>query len=328
MVTDRHEFASRSKYGELHLVSVERAVEEVVRTILLKHGQNLLAVATDEHYLNLVLRYQPGLHEQFNWLMPERKTALRLLRKKTAYELCRACRIPVPAVYKLEEMLTSDRPEAYPLVAKRDAYLERTQKAGLPKYTVLQTRMEIEAFASKYALVKEDILLQQKLSDSFRSVSVAGFFLQGVTRCLIAVEQVRQYPSGVTCFAREAGECRWSKLVQEYIRRFAEHTGYTGFLEMEFKTDGEQVWLLDINPRLWKWMNILKAKYPGFPHQLLSVVPMEANGKRAVWADPFRDLPAMLKEHSVCGLLDYKFGMTLYMVDFRDWGPYSFLWRR
>jgi predicted ATP-grasp superfamily ATP-dependent carboligase len=329
MVTDRHEFASRSKYGEKYLLSQERPLAEVVEEILSKHGPGLKAMATDEYFLNQALRYMPRLGEQFDWLHPERETAISLLRKKTGYAVCRACNIPIPPIYELSELLASDRPEVYPLIGKRDAYLERTQKAGLPKCRVLRDQGELAAYAKEYAGAAEDILLQEKLNDSFRPVSVGGFYVDGKERCSIVVEQLRQNPKGVSCFVREAEECSWTDTVRGHIQRFVSETQYTGFLEMEFRTNNEVVWLLDINPRLWKWMKILAIKYPGFPHRMFADEPMRMLQKRAVWADPLKDLQAMLRgDSSPRGLVEYSPNMGLYIVDLWDWGPYSFMWHK
>ncbi len=326
MVTFQYEFASHSGYGEKYLVSEENPLTDVVELILQKHGTGVRALATDEYFLNQVLKYMPMLKEQFDWILPESETAIKLLRKKTAYEVCRACNIPVPPVYALSELLASDRPEVYPLVGKRDAYIERTQEAGLPKCHIIRDQGELAEYAEAYEKVTEDILLQEKLDESFRPVSVGGFYLDGKERCSIVVEQLRQYPLGVSCFVREAEECPWKEKVRGHIERFVSETRYTGFLEMEFRTNGDEVWLLDLNPRLWKWMKILSVKYPGFPHQLFKDGPMKRQGKRAVWADPLKDLQGMRRGvGSPRGLAQYSPNMAMYMIDFRDWGPYTFL---
>lgn len=76
-------------------------------------------------------------------------------------------------------------------------------------------------------------------------------------------------------------------------------------MEVEYRTNGEEVYLLGINSRLWKWAMIIAKKYPNFTDCIYS--------------------PACRKSFA---FKDYFPPIAFDILDIRDLGPLSFLFNR
>ena len=103
----------------------------------------------------------------------------------------------------------------------------------------------------------EDLLkycfVQPYLSDDkYSQIAVAGYF-DGKSSSLIAVEQKKQYPKGISAYVvdRTANYKCCIDSICKYLNKLA----YTGFIEFEFKKNKEtnELYLMDINPRTWGW---------------------------------------------------------------------------
>lgn len=331
MVTDAHEFGSRSRYGEKYIVTPENPFMKVMADITAKHGRGLKAFATDEHYLNQALIHHPEILDMFDFVMADPGTMRTFLRKTEVYVLCAELGIPVPRIFEAEKVLAEPVSGVFPLAAKRNFFNHYVKETGIPKLVKIENIRDLKAYLEIYGQKPDAIVLQKWLDESFAPVSMGGFYLHGKEQCSIVVEQKRQYPKGVSCFVEEALPCLWEERVRNHTLKLVREARYTGFLEVEYRTNGEEVWLLDVNPRPWKWSKILSAKFNGFPEDILEGEQLKSNRKRVKWADPLKDLTGLKSSRTfrkVFRLRDYSFNMSIYMFDINDFGPFSYLFHR
>ena len=135
--------------------------------------------------------------------------------------------------------------------------------------------------------------------DNSKQFSFGGYFSEGEEYAGIVVNQIRQYPQGISSFVKEIENKKIENRIRNLVTAFVDSLKYTGFLEMEFKMDAknEITYLLDVNPRPWGWVSILGAKYKKF-HLILSESKnnkLKNEDSKLSWANPIRDIVSIFK---------------------------------
>lgn len=100
----------------------------------------------------------------------------------------------------------------------------------------------------------DDCTVQKFLDPvEYHQISIAGFFM-GACDSLISVKQLNQYPLGVSSYVTFYVDEQIESL-KKRVTDYLNTSSFRGFIELEFKISitGNQIYLMDVNPRLWGW---------------------------------------------------------------------------
>jgi len=334
VATSVGEYASKSKYGEKNIVSRGNSIAQIAEEITAKYGEGLPAIVCKEKYLNLLLFENPGIMGKFKFIMADASVMKLFLRKKDYYCFCKREGIKYPEIFSTGTDAVESVNGEYPIFAKRDHSDEIVEKLGIPKGQRIDNDESLEEYIDKFDRSNEGkgcYVLQKFLGPEYKPVSMGGFYENGKERFSIVVEQRRQYPLGISSFVIEAEDSEWKSKVRENTLKIVESTGYTGFLEVEYRTDGQEVLLLDINPRLWKWGKIISKKFPDFADCILSNREPKRNPEIVKWVDLRKDAFSLYNfknSRKSFSIGDYLPPLSLDIIDLKDWGPLVFLFNR
>lgn len=118
------------------------------------------------------------------------------------------------------------------------------------KFKVIHSQKEMK----KYSSVIKHCSIQKYLSkNEYSQCAIAGYF-NGSSDSLICVEQINQYPIGVSSYVKLL-ENDGLQEIKTNIQNFLNEYSYEGFIEFEFKYNKvtQDLYLMDINPRTWGW---------------------------------------------------------------------------
>lgn len=155
--------------------------------------------------------------------------------------------------------------ESWPFVVKTRDYdfplilkWSRDHKEKPFKALIIQGKEELNELFNKYGQFS-DYLILQKLVEKKKSLSFACFSLDGIIKKKVFVEQVRQYPPGLSNVVKPYNGEHIQSIAQFSIE-LIKNLNYTGYIEFEFIEDLEakKIYLLECNPRPWGWIDYLK----------------------------------------------------------------------
>ncbi len=331
LITKDREVGGFSSCGIKHIITNNHPVSEIAKEIYRKHGR-MDAFATDEENLRYVLYEHKEIMEYFDFFMADYAAMKEILFKDTGYKLCRQLGIPVPKTYDMSYPWDLNLP--LPIFAKRNTNNDFAIEIGIPKTFRIRTRADLEKYLDAYydyGSERQSFILQELLDDNWFCVSMGGFFREGIEKFSIVVEQKRRYPEGFSCYVVEAEDSKWVEMVKKYTRLFAREIRYSGFMEIEFMTNGRDVMLLDINPRLWKWNSILYKKYPGFANGIWGNDDLRTCQRRVRWIDLRKFTLSIIlgsKEKKAVNLLDWFLPIKIDILNWKDMGVIRYLWEK
>src|SRR6056297_2113902 len=333
-LTGKEEFASKSRYGKKYFLYDDNDFSVIANDIVKEKGEGLPAIVCNEKYLNLLLYKFPEVLNKFDFIMADNSVMKLLLRKKDYYCFCKKEGIKYPEIFNTGIDAVESVNGEYPIFAKRDHCDEVVEKLGIPKGQRIDNDESLKEYLDKYDKGNEGkgcYVLQKFLGSEYKPVSMGGFYRKGEEVFSIVVEQRRQYPLGISSFVVEAEDTEWAKKVRENTLKIVELTDYTGFLEVEYRTDGNEVFLLDINPRLWKWGKIVSKKIPDFAECIFSNREPIRNPEIVKWVDLRKDAFSLIYSKSSrksFSIRDYFPPISFDIIDLKDLGPLVFLFNR
>lgn len=129
--------------------------------------------------------------------------------------------------------------------------------------------------------------------------SVGGYYQNGEVLADVVVNQIKQYPQGISAEVVTVSGPICNHL-HTITRSFARELLYSGFLEVEYKIDSDtgDIYLLDVNPRPWGWVSILGTVYKDF-YRVLEGRKPEAEFQNAVWKSPMRILMGIKNKQNI-----------------------------
>ncbi|WP_180081560.1 hypothetical protein [Acinetobacter sp. YH12201] len=142
-----------------------------------------------------------------------------------------------------------------------------------------------------------DNFVIQPLFKKNKSISYGGVWNNGIEIAGLIVNQVRQYPQGITSCAARLEECEAKKTITEVISKISNNVCLHGFIELEFIQNEAGIYPIDLNPRLWGWSNFLISSYPDIPEKILTnnISNISVDLGFNSWCNIWRDLPACFK---------------------------------
>lgn len=291
-----------SKYGTKYIAESKESIMEVIDIICRQSARKPKGYICSDQYLTLLIEEYPEIFDKIEFIGPNLETYRLINNKDMINEYCNKFNIDVPKNFPIKEIDEFSEDE-FPLIIKWITKEINLSKNPVGKVKLINNMEEFNIFKKEivdYKLPFKQLFAQTYVSgDNSNQFSFGGYFIEGEEHAGVVVNQIRQYPQGISSFVKEVEDEIIKNRIRTLAISFAKSLSYTGFLEMEFKMDdkNEKIFLLDINPRPWGWVSILGAKYKGF-HMLFSgskPIKLEKKNSNLSWANPIRDIVSILK---------------------------------
>lgn len=272
-----------------------------------------LHIASDQ-YLTLLLQLDDFRLHSFG-LTQDEINSFRHVNDKNALDGTLSALSLAPETYNASEVPS----DAYPCVIKWNVKRVGLNSQALPKINLVDSGEELTSLLSELkreGFSSTDVVVQRYIPGSNAlQYSFGGYYSSGELLAGICVNQVRQYPQGISSRVVEAGGVE-SARVEEAARAVAHELSFSGFLEVECKVDREsgRPFVLDVNPRPWGWVSILGRKYPSFHRVLIGERP-EPIERPVSWRTLPRDLLANANANNVHA----PYRSYLRCIDIFDW---------
>lgn len=286
-----------------------------------KRFGSVYAVPSSDQYLTLLLHEQGETLAAFGMEAKEVRNFSLINDKKALVETL-GDNAKMPASCSLESF--ENEGIRYPCMVKwREKIIGRSSKA-VPKAVEVRDPAEAEAVLDKVlaeGFSADDFILQELVfGDNSRQYSFGGYYEDGTLLAGIAVNQVGQYPQGISACVVEAND-EHAVEAKAHSRQFAEKIEFSGFLEMEYKADEKtgELFLLDVNPRPWGWVSILGVKYPDF-NRVFSGTASKPIKERVCWKNPLR-APLCRRNPLNAKISGFACKTAYDIVDPKDMGP-------
>ncbi len=322
----KDEIAAHSKFGEKIIISKEEDIVKRLTELARANTDKLKCHLTSGYYLSYLIRNFPDLWEMFDVMPSPYDSAKLLTNKLETYRLATEVGIKVLDSPLLSRINVDD--VLYPVIAKWNEDIHLFSKPDF-KTAVLADRNQLQRFEEKYSEEeKNHITIQRYLGSDFdENISYGGYFADGNCLAGILVQQKNQYPMGFSSYVVEyTGE--QSESLKEKARALFSRTGFSGFGEAEFKYDRSSgtFFLLEVNPRTWGWIKILKQKSPDIIKVVMGEKATEGHDG-CKWVNILRNFKAMVLNPSSRNfrlLFESMSGSILDIWDIRDLKPFFY----
>jgi len=293
----QNEIAAHSRYGEKLLIDKEEDIRSKLTELAGTNPEKMECHITSGYFLAYLIREFPDLWNMFEVKPSPYDSAGLLINKLATYDLAVEVGIDV-----LSSPLLSDiniGATAFPVIAKWNQDIHLFSKPGF-KTVVLWDRDQLREFSEKYSVEeKEHITIQNYLGSDFDdNISYGGYYTEGDCLAGILVQQKNQYPMGFSSYVVEY-DGEHSGILIDKAQALFKQMQFSGFGEAEFKYDRKsgKYYLLEVNPRTWGWVKILKQKYP----DIIEVVAgghVSIENRKCKWVNLLRNLKAAIMRPS------------------------------
>lgn len=313
IVGRKNEIAMHSRYGERRMVESETSlIQELMR--LAKDDGIKNCFVTSGFYLAFLMNQMPEFFTLFD-VFPKDVEALRIFLKKTkTYELAKsvACKYPESTI--LSQINQHDDCSAiqFPQIVKWNQDIFLYEKPGF-KTCVVNSEKEFKNLLQTLTHQEKNALVMQQYlgADLRNNFSFGGYFKEGKLVAGICVNEVRHYRSGVSSMVEEYTGVH-AKLIEQKACELIGKTQFTGFMDVEFKIYKNEIYLLEVNPRPFGFIKIMKLKYPDLLSFILGErIAHSKNPKPVQWINCLRDLVVITRNpkqflHMIWVLLSFR----------------------
>lgn len=330
LVGRQNEIAMHSRYGKKLIVETE---EDLIHSLtnLASQTQVLDCIVASGFYLSFLMKHFPDFFTIFN-VYPKDVEALSVfLNKLNTYQLAEEINCKYPKSILLSQLNQNTDYESFkfPQIVKwnQDIYLyeKPSFKTCLVKDTTELKNLEQTLISRE----KELLVMQEYLGEDLQNnFSFGAYFDRGELLAGICVNEVRHYRSGVSSVVEEyRGE--FSEIIEEISIQLIGKTSFTGFLDVEFKIFNGAPYLLEVNPRPFGFIKIMKLKYPDLiPYILGECASNTKNPKKVLWMNILRDMVLAVKNpikilHMLSVLLNFN-SRTFDVWDIDDLKPFFY----
>ncbi len=334
LVGRENEIAMHSRYGKKITVGNE---QELVTKIshLAEHKKGMDCIVASGFYLAFLMDHYPKFFIKFNVIPKDTEALSVFLNKLNTYQLAEKVNCKCPKSIILSD-LNDDIDYSliqFPQIVKwnRDIFLY--EKPGFKTCIVHSVKELRNLHQTLIKKEKEALVMQTYLGEDLENnFSYGAYFQSGKLVAGICVNEVRHFRSGV------------SSVVEEYTGEFAEliasksvdligQTQFTGFLDVEFKIYNGEAYLLEVNPRPFGFIKIMKLKYPDLIQFIIGEIESNSmNPKSVKWINILRDCVLIAKNpskilHMLSILFDFS-SRTLDVWDISDLKPFFYQVKR
>ena len=267
---------------------------EKVQGIIAEYGAITCAYFGSNPMLERVVFDYPCLFE----LMPFENPLTvyqELVDKSHVDVLCEDLKVRRPSAYNLSGVAKSSIP--FPIVIKP---LEKLTTLGVEKCAYVANVDELQSYLDKLhqlGIPLSKMCAQQCIKGNNRwEYGYGGFFCHGKPVVDICFYQLRQSPQGLCCYTKEVVDERLKSMVSDLVRPILEYTQYNGFVEFDIKQDEDSglMYLLDVNPRPWKSVDMLNGKLGKS-----SVFTPSVSDNTVIWRYPYKELSSRKNDMNV-----------------------------
>ena len=220
-----------------------------------KRWEGAVLFPTNDEWVMAVARYRSQLEACYRIPFSELSVIEAVLDKRRLYADAHHLRIPIPKTFTLNDPKVTAREIRYPAIVK-----PAEQRRFYDRFGVKVFRAENAADLIRFAREAADLAcVAQEIVD----VPAGGFYSycsyvgpDGEVRGAFVGRKLEQYPEGFGTGCLVVGE-----QVSEIVERgsaILKAFGYHGISEVEFIWDParKEHLLLDVNPRVWKWIGL------------------------------------------------------------------------
>lgn len=312
-----------SKYG--HKITIEK-LEDIEAVFLKYFNPEMKIHICSDPFINYLVDEEHKIF-QSNKCFPDYKSAKILSDKILTGKISAKNNIEYPNIYSLEDKKLNNI-ENYPLILKWNRRKTFTEPF---KTILIKTKKELYEAKKKNKKYLKDLIVQEYIpKNNIIDISYGGYYLYGEEKMQITVLQKRQYPEGITCFAEEyKGE--YVEIIKRNARKLISEFDYCGFVEVEFKVDTirKKIYLIEVNPRTWGWIKILKRKYKRIDLESFEK-NKNINNRMICSVNILRDLRAIInmirnKDDEIKSVLkDYQKKPIMDILEIHDLDPFLF----
>lgn len=283
-----------SKYVNAYVAETKEEIISAIKNIKIEYDEKLIGYVCSDQYLTMLLNDCPEVFEIINFIGVKKEYYELINNKQKLTEFCIDLGFKLPKTYNFKELINKENVD-FPIALKLNTKEINTKKNPIGKIKIIRNKKELNSLddeISKFKINETEIIVQEYIEgDNNLQFSFGGYFFNGIEKAGIVVNQVGQYPQGISSLVLEIDDGEINRNIKELVLRFAESLKYTGFLEMEFKTRQNVIYLMDINPRTWGWVSILGKKYPEF-HNILcedNGITINKISELVMWKSPMRN---------------------------------------
>jgi len=212
--------------------------------------------------------------------------------KKTLYSWLSSLGIHVGDFFDLDAQLFFDNSEKYLLKVSRVVPGYKSEF----KTKVVETPNELQRAVEKIPYRHRGSYVIQRLYPDTENISYGGVWVSGKEIASVIVQQLRQYPKGVTSAVRLHKDSNDVAHIRSVISRIAAEKDLNGFVELEFVKNEQGLIPIDLNARLWGWSNFLFYNYPSCAESIVKGDRIALRGGQVdSWSNLWRDFPAIFK---------------------------------
>jgi predicted ATP-grasp superfamily ATP-dependent carboligase len=177
----------------------------------------------------------------------------RATDKQALAEVAEAAGLATPPTQSFDRTELRDRAEKlhYPLVLKAARSLVSDAKGALTRVETRRVDSSDDLFAAVDSLKSSLILVQQYIPGVLRTV--CGVAWRGRLVCSLLQENTRLWPPGFGVASLAISLPRDPEL-EQVTARIVQTLELSGVFQVEFMVDGEERYLIDINPRVYSSM--------------------------------------------------------------------------
>jgi predicted ATP-grasp superfamily ATP-dependent carboligase len=328
LVGRQKEIAMHSRYAVKLLVDTE---EDLIHALtgLASQAQVLDCIVASGFYLSFLMNNFPDFFKLFN-VFPKDVEALSVfLNKLNTYQLAGEinCKYPKSILLNQLNQDTDYKSFNFPQIVKWNQDIYLYQKPSFKTCLVKDAKELKNLVQTLIGREKESLVMQEYLGEDLRNnFSFGAYFDHGKLVAGICVNEVRHYRSGVSSVVEEyRGE--FAELIEEKSIQLIGKTSFTGFLDVEFKIYNGEPYLLEVNPRPFGFIKIMKLKYPDLiPYILGECSSNYKNPKQVQWMNVLRDMVLVARNpkkilHMFSVLFNFN-NRTFDVWDIRDLRPF------
>ncbi|NOU59284.1 hypothetical protein [Marinifilum caeruleilacunae] len=300
LIGRKNEIAMHSKYAEKKAI---RSEEHLVLELnsLANTYPKLKAHVASGFYLAFLMNHFPRFFQLYQ-VMPGHKASIeQLMCKAKTYQLAKNTDVLYPKSSLLAdvEKLKMVNQLSYPQIVKWDRDIFLYEKPKFKTRLVGNTAEMIDLLKALNDEEKNSLLSQDFLGADLRNNFSYGAYVVDGKVCLdISVNEVRHFRSGVSSVVEEYTG-KYTKEIQEQSQAILAQTQFTGFLDVEFKIKDGKLYLLEVNPRPFGFIKIMKKKYPELiPYVMGRKEVAYRNPKPVKWINVLRDLVLIMRKPS------------------------------
>lgn len=321
------DIGSHSRYIDFfYAISNVEDCHEVAKYVQKEYGDNIKAYICSNPMLEILTTRFVDLFSMF--VFENDMEFYSLLANKEKMDcLCKSLGVCRPQSFSLLNENLGSIP--YPVVVKPK---EKIATEDVDKCVYIYNESSLVKYLEKchHKRISPNMLLCQKCIEGNNrfEYGYGGYFIGGEPTVDICFHQFVQVPQGLCCYIREVSDDALANKIKSMAMVFVRHFKYTGIIEFDLKQDEitKQIYVLDINPRPWRSVDMLSAKLGKS-----TIFSPFLQDSFVIWRYPYRELFCCVNKLNVpykrCREIANKRNhKTVFMsFDGRDIGP--FVWQ-